>query len=422
MQENHHLKQLPLDTPDDDPRWEAYDDIFNFGFMGRRPSEASVKTTRQQARADNSIMDMVTATGPGLDRCQPVAAFISAPYTMNAGAGIVNCLVIQGIAVRPSHRRRGILRHMMLHRLDAARANATGCAVLTASEGSIYGRYGFGMATRKLSIEIDTEKFQIRDDVDLATGTVEFVHPSFLDDHFDRISQAHQERYRGAHGRLEEHRMEYTGKWDRKEEAVSRSLRALVHFDEAGQADGFAVFTQQGWSSSPITTDVLQVCSPEPAIDRALWKMLVDIDLVENLTYDFSHHGDPLPLSLVDPRAVSVKKFSDAVWVRIVNLPKAVSERGFEADGTIVVELKDPLAYCSGTWRITVQDGHGRAEMSTDEAQITLGIGALGALWFGDRSAATLALAGLIHGTAADVLAFSKLWEVSEAPMNLSSF
>ncbi len=422
MRDNHRFEQLPLDTPDDDPRWEAYQDIFSFGFMGRRPNEASVNTMRKQARGDRSFMDMITATGPGLDGPQPVAAFVSAPFTMNAGAGIVDCLVIQGIAVRPSHRRKGILRHMMRHRLDAARDSGFGSAVLTASEGSIYGRYGFGIATRQLGIEIDTTRFRIRDGVELAPGSLEFVHPSFLADHFGRISLAHQQRYRGSHGRLEEHRMVFTGAWDRKEEGPSRALRALVHFDIHQQPDGFAVFTQRGWESTPITSDVLQICSPDPAIDRSLWQALVDIDLVENLTYDFSHNGDPLSLSLVDSRAVAVKNSKDAVWLRILDLPHAVAERGFESEGTIVVHLEDPLGYCSGTWRITASGGDGHAAPTTAEPDVSLGVDSLATLWFGDRTAATLAQAGLVHGGEEHLRRFSQMFETSEAPVNLSDF
>ncbi len=72
-----------------------------------------------------------------------------------------------------------------------------GIAVLSASEASIYGRYGFGVATRRMELAINTARFRFRDDVEVATGHVEFVHPSFLQSHFDRITSAHQERYRG---------------------------------------------------------------------------------------------------------------------------------------------------------------------------------------------------------------------------------
>ncbi len=422
MDEKYRFEELPLDTPEADPRWEAYQDVFSFGFLGQRANGASVQNLRKQARDDHSTLDMVTASGPGISGREPIAAFTSAPFTMNSGAGIVDCLVVQGIAVRPSHRRNGLLKRMMTHRLGIAREQGVGCSVLTASEGTIYARYGFGIVNRQTDIDVDTARFRIRDDVHVAPGAIEFVHPSFLEGHFDRISRAHQERYRGAHGRLAAHRLGFTGAWDRKEEGPSRSLRAVVHFDNNDQPDGFAVFTHQGWDSTPVTSDVLQVCSPDPAIDRALWQALVNIDLVEILTYGYSHHGDPLPLSLVDSRAVITKKSSDNVWLRILNLPVATAERGFERDGSVVVSVQDPMAYSDGVWRISATDGTGRAEQTQDEPEVTLGVDTLASLWFGDRTAATLASAGLVHGDTSSVAALSQLFATSQVPVNLSSF
>lgn len=422
MDEKYRFEELPLDTPDSDPRWEAYQDVFSFGFMGRRANEASLKTFREQARGDHSAMDMVTASGPGIDGRQPIAAFTSAALTMNSGAGIVDCLVVQGIAVRPSHRRNGLLKRMMRHRLDEAREEGMGCAVLSVSEGSIYARFGFGIVNRQTDIEVNTAQFRMRDDVHVAPGAIEFVHPSFLEGHFERISLAHQERYRGAHGRLQGHRLGFTGIWDRKEEGPSRSLRAVVHFDDNNQPDGFAVFRHQGWDSTPVTTDVLQVCSPDPAIDRALWQALADIDLVEKLTYEFSYYGDPLPLSLVDPRAVSAKNSSDSIWLRILDLPLATSERGFESDGSVVLQVQDSMGYCEGTWRIAVSNGRGRAEPSQEEPEVSLGVDTLASMWFGDRTAATLASAGLMEGDPSSVATLSQMFATSQAPVNLSSF
>ncbi len=422
MDEKYRFEELPLNAPDDDPRWGAYEDIFSFGFLGRRGNEASLQTFREQARGDQSSLDMVTASGPGIQGRQPIAAFTSAPFTMNSGAGIVDCLVVQGIAVRPSHRRNGLLKRMMRHRLDVAREHGVGCAVLSVSEGSIYARYGFGIVNRQTDIEVDTARFHIRGDVHVAPGSIEFVHPSFLEGHFERISRAHQERYRGAHGRLEEHRRTFTGTWDRKDEGPSRGLRAVVHFDDNDEPDGFAVFKHQGWTSKPVTTDVLQVCSPDPAIDRALWQALVDIDLVDRLTYEFSYYGDPLPLSLVDSRAVTATKSSDSVWLRILDLPVATSERGFESDGSVILHVNDSMGYCEGTWRISVSDGRGRAEQTRDTPEIRLGVDTLASLWFGDRTAATLAAAGLVHGEPPSVATLSQLFATSHAPVNLSSF
>ncbi|MEO7587137.1 MAG: GNAT family N-acetyltransferase [Arachnia sp.] len=422
MDEPYRYEVLPLDAPDDDPRWAAYLDIFDFGFLDRRAGEASVGTYRSHRRRDDATLGMVTTVGPGLDGRQPVGAFASAPYTLNAGAGIVPCLVINTIAVIPSHRRRGLLSEMMRRHLGAARDQGLGCAVLSASEATIYGRYGFGVATRQMDLTIDTARFRLRDDVVVAEGHIEFVHPTFLQPHFDRITLSHQERYRGAHGRVHGHFLTQTGAWDRADEGPSRSLRAAVHFAADGQPDGFAVFKHKGWETSPVTASVMQVCSPDPAIDRALWRCLAGIDLVEKLTYDSSHPGDPLPMALVDPWAAGITGGGDAVWLRLLDLETATSERGFDADGDVTVHVVDPLGFCDGTWQFTVRGGRGTAERTDIKAGVSVGVDALASMWLGDRTAETLALAGRVTGEPDAVRTLSRMLATDLPPVNLAHF
>nr|WP_255622171.1 GNAT family N-acetyltransferase [Tessaracoccus sp. OS52] len=365
---------------------------------------------------------MVTAEGPGLDGRQPVGAFVSAPFTLNDGAGIVPALVINTIAVRPSHRRRGLLTEMMRRHLDAARAEGRALAVLTASEGTIYGRYGFGVCNRRLEVQVDTRRLRFREEVEPAEGTVEFVAPAFLEPHLERIWLSHQARYRGAAGIQHAHRLVGTGAWDRDEEGPSRGLRAVVHFDTDGEPDGFALFKFKGWDTEPITTSVQLLCSPEAAIDRALWHALATTDLVENLDYGLSHPGDPLPLALVDPWAVKVKGAHDWVWLRILDLPKAVSQRGFESDGEVTIGLTDAMGYCSGSWRLSVHEGRGQAVETQADPEVRLDVESLARMWFGDRTAAELALGGLVHGERDPIARLSRLFATAEPPVNLSTF
>ena len=422
MQEPYRYETLPLDTPDEDPRWAEYLDIFRLGFLDKRASAEGLGIYRRSRRADRSTLGMVTTEGPGLEGRRPVGAFVSAPFTLNDGAGLVDALVINTIAVRPSHRRRGILSAMMRAHLDAAIADGTALAVLTASEATIYGRFGFGVATRTPTIEVDTARMRFRDDVAVAPGSVEFVDPSFLVPHHERIRLAHQARYRGAGGIQEAHRLVDTGAWDTEEESASRALRAVVHFDSGGVPDGFATFKHDGWDNSPINTTVRMLCSPDPAVDRALWQALAATDLVERLTYGMSHPAEPLRAALADPWAVKQKDAGDAVWLRVLDLPRAVAGRGFEGDGEVVVSLTDALGYCAGTWRLSVQGGHGTAVPSTSDAEVSLDVSTLARIWLGDRSASELAWAGLVRGSSEDVARLSRIFATVEPPVNLAKF
>lgn len=422
VQEPYRYETLPLQTPDDDPRWAEYLDVFRLGFLDKRASADGLATYRRCRRADDATLGMVTTEGPGLVGRKPVGAFVSAPFTMNDGAGLVDALVINTIAVRPSHRRRGILSTMMRAHLDAAIADGVALALLTASEATIYTRFGFGVANRSPSIEVDTARLKLRDGVGTAPGSVEFVDPAFLEPHFERIRLAHQLRYRGAGGVQEVHRLTATGGWDTSEEGPSRSLRAVVHFQEDGTPDGFATYKYDGWGDAPIKTTVFEVCSPDPAIDRALWLALATTDLVDQLTYGMSHPSDPLRASLTDPWAVRQTEAGDAMWLRVLDLPRAVAGRGFEGEGHVVLGVTDPMGYCEGTWRLSVEEGRGTAVPSTEAADVELDVSTLARIWLGDRSAAELAWAGLVRGSSGHVAGLSRIFATVEPPVNLAKF
>ena len=66
------------------------------------------------------------------------------------------------VGVQPSHRRRGILTQMMRRQLDHAHERGEPVAALWATEGSIYPRFGYGLATTSVSIEADRDRMRFR--------------------------------------------------------------------------------------------------------------------------------------------------------------------------------------------------------------------------------------------------------------------
>lgn len=414
-------EELPLDTPDDSPLWAAYANLFRTVFLDSRASDEGVATFRKHRRHDGAVLGMVTTEGPGLAGRQPVAAFNVTPSTINEGRGLCPVLIVNTIGVLPSHRRRGLLKEMMRRQLDAARERGMGLAVLTASEATIYGRFGFAPASRGQELKIETRSFAFRAGVPVSTGPIEFVEPGFLADHWERITKAHQAAHRGAVGHTHAHFLIDTGAWDPAAAGPSKSLRAAVHFDTDGVPDGFALFTFKGWDDAP-QAKVHKVCAAEAPVERALWKALADMDLIETLTYDLSSPSDHLPLALSDSRAVKVTGLGDWVWLRIFDLPGAVAGRAFDVDGELTLRVSDPMGYVDGTWRLTVADGAGTVEPTDAEPDVTLGVDTLALLWHSDRTAPQAAEAGLIEGSEAAVRRFGRLLHWDQSVENLASF
>ena len=426
MTEPYALELLPLDTPDDDPHWAAYLDLFAMVFLEGRTSDDGVAAFRRHRRADGATLGMVTAEGPGLEGRQVAAGLVWAPIRVNTGGNIVPVMAVNTVAVRPTHRRRGLMRMMMDHHLRRARAEGFALAALSASEATIYGRFGFGVATRHVGWEIDTQRFAIRPDVVVAPGSLELADPPLDKNIFERLSAGHQLTHRGAFSPLGMHLAKADGTWDFDEQGPSKKLRYLLHFDDSGTPDGFAEFKHGGFenkqSESPAPTAILSVCSPSPEIDRALWQGLASFDLVEKLTYESAAPDDPLPSSLVDPWAIKQNVIRDGIWLRILDLEKAVADRGFESDGHVVIKVVDSMGFCEGAWCITVREGRGEAARTSLSPAVELGVDSLARLWFGDVTAVQLARSGLIHGSPGSVQKLSRLFATAFRPANLNDF
>ena len=67
---------------------------------------------------------------------------------------------ITGVGVSPTHRRRGILTKVMRWLLDQAAERGEPVSILHASEGPIYPRFGFGLATLQGSFDIARSDFR----------------------------------------------------------------------------------------------------------------------------------------------------------------------------------------------------------------------------------------------------------------------
>ena len=123
------------------------------GFRDDRPEDETVDRWVGHYRADR-----VTVRGAWLPAGEfgagpmPVATYASLDKTLNAGRGLVPLRMITDVTTSAAHRRRGLLRRLIEDDLADAVARGVPIAALTASEATIYGRWGFGPATFRQGI------------------------------------------------------------------------------------------------------------------------------------------------------------------------------------------------------------------------------------------------------------------------------
>ena len=70
----------------------------------------------------------------------------------------------------PSHRRRGLLRRMMDAQLGDVRKRGEPIAALWASEETIYGRFGYGLASTSFNVDAERSAVAIRSDLPRETS------------------------------------------------------------------------------------------------------------------------------------------------------------------------------------------------------------------------------------------------------------
>jgi len=372
----------------------------SFGFHEERRSDERVNEALAMSRVDHDVFTGVYQTGQpaphSLGSEVPVATFGTRPSTLNVGFGrLVDAHLITGVTVRTSHRRRGLLRRMMTEDLALARGKGVAIAALTASEASIYGRFGFGVATSEQNITVDTgAKFQLEHE---PVGTVEVADPAVLLDLAPEVfARVHAEQP-GSINRQEFYRHAAAGAVSREGTGPDAKLKAALHYGADGAVDGYVSYRFAGWDKTPATMEIVDLVAATPAAYLELWQYLAAIDLVECVTWGEAPVDNPLNWALVDPRCVKATNPRDMLWLRLLDVPRALEARHFAADGTLVFTVTDGLGLTGGTFSLEVHDGVAQVSASVAEPDLELDITALSSIYLGAVNPVSLAAANRVR-------------------------
>lgn len=353
--------------------------------------------------------------------CVGASATLSFQVTMPGGT-TMSMAGVTATGVIATHRRQGHLRRMMQVMFDGALERGEPLAMLSASEGSIYGRYGFAPATYRARWEIarqDAAFLPAAED----TGTLHLIAAAEAREHWPAL---HAQVRGGRVGELTAR----PERWERLTDAVDGTngpLRYLMHRGADGRVDGLANY-RLPWSSTEENAGTLVVEAFEaltPEAYRAMWQLLLDFDLTRTVVAPGRARQEPLTWMLRNPRALRITRQSDNLWARILDVPQALAGRGYDTADSIVLRV-DEDEMCPrnvGTWKLTTHGAVPRCVASEHEPDATLSIQALSSLLFGGVSAHDLAFAGHITAPGAGVLGrISRLFSIDPAPHNSFGF
>ncbi|GAA3584404.1 GNAT family N-acetyltransferase [Klugiella xanthotipulae] len=332
----------------------------------------------------------------------PIATARSWPMALSVpGATPVTAWAISSVTVAPTHRRRGIARTLLTSELLTAREAGCSIAMLTVTEATIYGRYGFGPAAWAARWEIATAGANWVGS--RPAGRVQFITAeSAL-----RSGPEVYERARAA----TPGEVELSPYWWKvllglnsasTDEAANSTVRAVRYDDEDGVAQGIAFYTvtadEQVMANGTLTLKFL-VSATDDAY-AALWQFLIEIDLVCTINAPLRAVDEPLPWQLRDGRAAHKVGERDHLWLRIIDVPATLTARRYSHPDEFLLTITDTLGLANGNVLLTIaEDGSATTCAHTGAvphgaAHLTLTIADLGSLYLGGVNAETLASAG----------------------------
>ncbi|WP_225826477.1 GNAT family N-acetyltransferase [Streptomyces naphthomycinicus] len=341
------------------------------------------------------------------------------------GEIVVPAAGVTAVGVLPTHRRRGVLRTMMRHQLTELRARGEFLSVLLASEALIYGRFGYGPATRTQRLTVPRHQAALampraRGTADAPatgsdTGSVEVLRRAecggILEEVYDRYRRAQP----GALSRP--HRWWELGAGQPPVSSTPRYV--AVHRDADGVPDGYASYS----IGEPDTLTVDETIAADDAVHTALARFLLGHDLVAQVVFKHFPPGHPLRWQFADFRAGQVSGDTDWLWVRLLDVPRALTARGWFTDGELVLDVDDPFLGERGRYLLTVRDDKADCVPTDREPDLSLDVRDLGSIYLGGTAPSTLVRAGHIraHRPGAAVLA-DALFRAERAPHCLHWF
>ncbi|MFH8339793.1 GNAT family N-acetyltransferase [Streptomyces sp. AM6-12] len=316
------------------------------------------------------------------------------------GGGVVPADAISGVTVSPTHRRRGLLSRMMAQDLAAARERGDVVATLLAAEYPIYGRFGFGPATWMSRWAVDVPRAGLDprwsgpDDggrIELLDGAeVRKLGPEL----FDRFRRAQP----GAVSRDELWWEQFTGALRVHSDYVE-PVHALYR-SASGEAQGLVTYRSDNtWTGQQPdqTARVERLFGTTPAAERALWHYMCSIDWITKVDTGGRGPDDLLPHFLPDPRAARITDHADLLWVRVLDVVRALEARGYDREGTLVLEVLDDGGYAGGRYRLDASPEGASCTATTASPDLTLGVQELASVWLGGESLLRLAALGRVR-------------------------
>jgi len=361
-------------------------------FFGSQPTDERIASmVLEPERVHAASVDGVTVGGAG--------AF---SFDLSVPGGRVPAAGVSVVGVLPSHRRRGVLMAMMRAQLDDVHERGEPVAYLWPSEATIYGRFGYGIASLAGQLELERVRASFAFPAE-TSARARLVDSGEALELFPALYERVAVETPGMFGRSRDW-------WQARVLADPEFRRqgggelACVMLEDGGRPVGYALYRLHAgfeYQSSIGWVNVREALGVTPSATREIWRYLLDVDWMHSVKASLLPVDHPLFLLLAEPRRMRFT-VSDGVWVRLVDVGAALSARTYDDGPPVVFDVRDSFCpWNEGRWRLS----GGAAERTEAGPDVRLDVSSLGSVYLGGFTFGQLGRAGLVEELAPGAIA-----------------
>lgn len=322
-------------------------------------------------------------------------------FDLTIPGGVAPTAGVSNVTVLPSHRRQGLMRTMMTELLADARRRGDLLAALWSSEKPLYGRFGYGVAGVTTHTVIDRFPLAPHRLAPEPTQVI-LIDSDAAKDALPPIFDRKRRQVPGMFARSPDWwELDTLADYPRHRKDAS-SYRYALALDRDSEAVGYAQYRTRGsWEgiSIGVTVSLEEMIALTPQAYSGLWGFLVNQDLIQQLRA-WNVPAETALHHLYDNFRES-QTLSDGLWIRILDMEAALSARRYCVDGSLALEVFDPIDQRARRYRLEASEGVGMCMATSDAPDLTLDMEDLGAGFLGRARFRRLAAFNRVSGTPA---------------------
>lgn len=330
---------------------------------------------------------------------------------------------VTAVGVSPTHRRKGLLTRMIETIHDQAREREEPVAGLSVSDSRIYGRFGYGPATRTTSVTIQTDR-AVPSSSYAPCGEMRLLDPADSFETVKAIRLKYEQQQMGESSRADG-LIEFSLGDGPTFRDGDGALELAIHSSN-GEDDGYIMFRRSGDFTSQRLPDgklrvIDQAWLSEP-IQADLWRFVIDIDLSETVRIPCAGAVDSAVAQMfAEPRQIQVNGVFDMLWLAILDVSTTLAARTYETSDGLVIAV--PMS--DGTTQTVKLEGSPKGATCTPtkrDPDVIVPQRWLGSMYLGDQSPIALASLGLIEGEQNKVERLARMFRTPRLPFSGGEF